>query len=257
MAESKRQKDNGNLKFTLIELLVVIAIISILASLLLPALKQARESARATVCANKLKQLGLASANYMSDYDGYIAASYTNTNIALNDRRMRAWFYLLHGYLGIPEAADYGTINDYWRVSTLISETPTVYACPSHRTREGGVAGVPGYSGRCYNVNYHFSVTSSYPTAAKGSMVKTPSTVIYMLESDRSQETLTSHQYKIYGSGNGYSLSDGFYIEKIWHNGQHQYVMFDGHVEKMTWGNMKGNTEHATYWSLVGDCNKR
>ena len=43
--------------FTLVELLAVIAIISILASMLLPALEQAIDSARQIACMNNMRQI--------------------------------------------------------------------------------------------------------------------------------------------------------------------------------------------------------
>ena len=101
--------------FTLIELLVVIAIIAILASLFLPALQKARETAKQISCKSNLKQIALCFSLYCNDNNDY-------------------W----------PPLRTAGTGNDYWyitlypyssnKVSYANNSEPlylSIFRCPS------------------------------------------------------------------------------------------------------------------------------
>lgn len=153
--------------FTLVELLVVIAIIGILVSLLLPAVQQARESARRMQCQSHIRQLGLAvhtfhdthgtlPTNQYGDYDAASAfGGYSQTS--------KSWSFLskLLPYLEGQNLVTAGNIPDSTlEGSSALKQSVPLFLCPSdeatsrktanevsHYMKSGVPVGLTNYKG--------------------------------------------------------------------------------------------------------------
>lgn len=140
--------------FTLIELLVVIAIIGLLMALLLPAVQRVREAANAMICASNLRQMGIATHNFHSDFKKLPAGLYgTATNSAFTGTCVGVHFALLPyleqdnlkqgfratdpGQLSQPLNAKLNNTSPRWATNVANIQPDTaqarigLFACPS------------------------------------------------------------------------------------------------------------------------------
>lgn len=123
--------------FTLIEMLVVIAIISILASLLMPALSKARESSYNTFCINNVRGIGLGVTVYTGEYNNILPPDgVNNKNGEAVRSRNNAWCSLVYQYAtGSPQPAGWngnttGATNlSYWNFPSGFKGN--LFFCPS------------------------------------------------------------------------------------------------------------------------------
>ncbi len=219
--------------FTLIELLVVIAIIAILAAILFPVFAKAREKARQSSCASNLKQLAIASLQYVQDYDEKTYGHIQGT---------RADNY--------PPAAGY----IYWQRQIYpYINSRQVFDCPSGPNQFSGSTANDSTLG--YGLNYWMTYYYYYAWG-KMAQITAPAETIWHTDCDYYVVYPTFYLYT-YPSNVTYGTNGNARLQ-LRHNDGVNASFLDGHVK---WFNrqtiegdiggmtvISGNTTPSKYW---------
>ena len=125
--------------FTLIELLVVIAIISVLASMLLPALSSARQTVKRAACSNNLRNITQGCIMYASDWNSWLPETQYDAN----------YVYYINEYL---TQSFNGGIKFDSHTNIVFGSQNGIYFCPD---ASDPPQSSPCWSGGASSANYY------------------------------------------------------------------------------------------------------
>jgi prepilin-type N-terminal cleavage/methylation domain-containing protein/prepilin-type processing-associated H-X9-DG protein len=213
---------NRKRSFTLIELLVVIAIIAILASIMLPALKAAREQGRRIVCMNNEKQTGLATNYYLSDNNEWFFDG-------------NKWGSFLNEYLGIPPLAAVAPPPANGKPDG--GEYPPLWNCPSGNPATTFYIGWIGTNRWFGNYSFNSTITGrvgsapEIPTYVNFNQIKNPSKRILLVDGYNNNDFAGYRTSAPFDRYSRWWWIDGNGVLEDRHNRGANFMYCDGHVD--------------------------
>jgi prepilin-type processing-associated H-X9-DG protein len=145
--------------------LVVIAIISILAALLAPALKSARDAGRRVACANNLRQLTLGFGLYADEHDDYLP--HTTWSSPHQYNLMGGWIVTIYPYV-------------VGKADGILNSRQNIYRCPNEKSPVIVLWGYGDYSANLQVCGWGSGATLPTDWRRRSGLVRSAETCLLM-----------------------------------------------------------------------------